>query len=77
MSLFSGAFFPVSELPTAIRWIAYVTPMWHGVELTRMSTTGVVAWWPAVGSLAYLLFWLAAGWWLARKQLHWRLVERL
>ena len=77
MSLFSGAFFPVNELPTAISWIAYATPMWHGVELTRMSTTGVVDWGPAFGHLAYLTLWLVAGWWLARRQLHWRLVERL
>jgi lipooligosaccharide transport system permease protein len=77
MSLFSGAFFPVSELPTVIRWVAYLTPMWHGVELTRMCTTGVVAWWPAVGSLAYLILWFVVGWWFARRQLHWRLVERL
>jgi lipooligosaccharide transport system permease protein len=77
MSLFSGAFFPVSQLPTALSWVAYATPMWHGVELTRMSTTGVVAWGPAVGHLAYLTLWFVVGWWLARRQLHWRLVERL
>lgn len=33
--LFSGTFFPVSQLPVAIRPIAYVTPLWHGVSLCR------------------------------------------
>jgi lipooligosaccharide transport system permease protein len=77
MSLFSGAFFPVSELPTVLQWVAYLTPMWHGVELTRMCTTGMLAWGPAVGDLAYLTLWVVAGWWFARRQLHWRLVEKL
>ncbi|MGH3497165.1 MAG: ABC transporter permease [Nocardioidaceae bacterium] len=76
MSLFSGTFFPVSQLPAGISWIAYETPMWHGVELARMSTTGAVSWWPAVGHVAYLLAWLVVGWWFARRALHHRLVEK-
>jgi lipooligosaccharide transport system permease protein len=33
--LFSGTFFPVSQLPELVRPIAYVTPLWHGVTLSR------------------------------------------
>ncbi len=33
--LFSGTFFPVSQLPAAIRWLAYLSPLWHGVALCR------------------------------------------
>jgi lipooligosaccharide transport system permease protein len=33
--LFSGTFFPVSQLPDTIRWLAYVSPLWHGVALCR------------------------------------------
>lgn len=62
MMLFSGAFFPVSQLPTAVEWLAYVTPIWHGVELTRMLTLGAVDLPAAVGHVAYLLAWLAFGW---------------
>ncbi len=62
MFLFSGAFFPISQLPDVVRWLAYVTPIWHGVELSRMLTLGRVDWWPATGHLAYLLAWLVAGW---------------
>ena len=35
MFLFGGAFFPVTELPEWIRWVAYVTPLWHGIEVCR------------------------------------------
>jgi lipooligosaccharide transport system permease protein len=33
--LFSGTFFPVSQLPVALRPIAWLTPLWHGVSLCR------------------------------------------
>jgi lipooligosaccharide transport system permease protein len=33
--LFSGVFFPVSELPDPIAFIAWLTPLYHGVVLTR------------------------------------------
>jgi lipooligosaccharide transport system permease protein len=33
--LFSGAFFPVAQLPEVLRLVAYATPIYHGVELTR------------------------------------------
>lgn len=33
--LFSGAFFPLSELPAVVEPIARLNPVWHGVELTR------------------------------------------
>jgi lipooligosaccharide transport system permease protein len=35
MFLFSGTFFPVTNLPASIRWLAYITPLWHGVALCR------------------------------------------
>lgn len=35
MFIFSGTFFPVSQLPGTIEWVAYLTPLWHGVSLTR------------------------------------------
>lgn len=62
MFLFSGAFFPITQLPAAVQWLAYLTPIWHGVELSRMLTLGQVAWWPALGHLGYLAAWVAAGW---------------
>ena len=43
MSLFSGVFFPVESLPVVLRWLAYVLPLWHGVDLCRAATLGVAA----------------------------------
>ncbi|HEY6628034.1 MAG TPA: ABC transporter permease [Acidimicrobiia bacterium] len=33
--LFSGTFFPISQLPAFLQKVAYVTPLFHGVELVR------------------------------------------
>ena len=41
--LFSGVFFPISQLPAGVRWIAYVTPLWHGVDLSRSLALGRVS----------------------------------
>ena len=40
MFLFSGTFFPVSRLPLPLEWLAYATPLWHGVDLCRQLTLG-------------------------------------
>lgn len=41
LSLFSGTFFPVEQLPDWMEPIAYMTPLWHGVELTRAAAIGL------------------------------------
>lgn len=40
LTLFSGAFFPISQLPDWLRPFAVASPLWHGVELSRHATTG-------------------------------------
>jgi lipooligosaccharide transport system permease protein len=40
MFLFSGTFFPVTQLPDVLEKIAYLTPLWHGVHLCRSLTLG-------------------------------------
>ena len=35
--LFSGTFFPLAQLPDPIEWVAWLTPLFHGVELVRGS----------------------------------------
>jgi lipooligosaccharide transport system permease protein len=65
MFLFAGVFFPVSQLPTWIRVIAEITPLYHGVELVRGATLGQLTW-PAVGvHLLYLSAFAVAGFVLA------------
>jgi lipooligosaccharide transport system permease protein len=38
--LFSGTFFPVEQLPAILQPIAYLTPLWHGVDLCRSLALG-------------------------------------
>jgi lipooligosaccharide transport system permease protein len=67
MFLFSGTFFPVDQLPEWLLPVAWVSPLWHGVELCRGATTGSLSRWPAVGHTAFLAVWVAVGcWWGVR-----------
>jgi len=38
--LFSGTFFPLDTLPLAVRWIGWISPIWHGTELGRVFSYG-------------------------------------
>ncbi len=66
LMLFSGTFFPLSQLPAWLRPLAYATPLWHGVALCRALSlgAGVRADWPgALGHVAYLAALAAFGIW--------------
>lgn len=63
--MLSGAFFPVSQLPDVIAWLARGAPIWHGVELTRMLTMGEVHAAAAVGHVSYLITLLVVGWYFS------------
>jgi len=40
--LFSGTFFPIELLPEQIRPIAWLLPLWHGVDLARALSLGTI-----------------------------------
>ncbi|MGI9528596.1 MAG: ABC transporter permease [Acidimicrobiia bacterium] len=40
MFLFSGVFFPISQLPNWLQPIAYITPLYHGVDMARAIVLG-------------------------------------
>ena len=61
MTLFSGTFFPVSQLPRALQPLAWVSPLWHGTELARGAALGTLQLASAAGHLAYLLALLVVG----------------
>ena len=42
MFLFSATFYPLTVYPEPIQWVIQALPLWHGVELVRGLTTGVV-----------------------------------
>jgi lipooligosaccharide transport system permease protein len=74
--LFSGAFFPVSNLPDAVEWIAKLSPLWHAVQAARGFALGTrdvadpVLW----GHLLVLVLLLVVGYLLAVSGLRRRLV---
>lgn len=74
LMLFSGTFFPVDQLPGWMQPVAWVTPLWHGVEACRDVATGAVAPGPLVGHLLVLVAYAAVGWWLAERSFAKRLV---
>jgi len=71
--LFSGAFFPISNLPAPLEWLARVTPLWQGVDLTRMLVLGDVRIGAAVVHVVYLTTLSVVGWALAVRRLDQRL----
>jgi lipooligosaccharide transport system permease protein len=72
--LFSGTFFPVTSLPAAVRPIAYLTPLWHGVALCRSLSLGTAQPASSAVHLAYLacltIAGVAAGTWTYRRRLY-------
>jgi len=72
--LFSGVFFPVDQLPVFLRPVAWVTPLWHGVEANRSLALGSPDLASVAGNTAYLLVVIAVGGWLARRSFTARLV---
>lgn len=61
MFLFSGTFYPVTRLPEALQWVAFATPLWHGVELCRDLTLGPAPLLDDLGHVGYLLLWSIVG----------------
>ncbi|CAN5802168.1 ABC transporter permease [soil metagenome] len=76
--LFSGTFFPISQLPDWMEPLALATPLYHGVELVRKlalpevgpPVVSTIPWWV---HLAYLVTLTVAGWILAVRFLRTRL----
>jgi lipooligosaccharide transport system permease protein len=72
--LFSGTFFPITQLPAWIRPLAYATPLWHGVALCRALSLGTADMIGAVGHVGYLVaitvLGLVAGQRTYRRRLH-------
>ncbi|MBR7744169.1 ABC transporter permease [Phycicoccus sp. BSK3Z-2] len=66
LMLFSGTFFPIEQLPGWMQPVAWVTPLWHGVVLSRDAAEGVAPGWATAGHLAVLLVYVGVGWVLAR-----------
>lgn len=74
LMLFSGAFFPITQLPFWMQPIAWATPLWHGIELGRPAFLGqplTELWWVHLG---VLLAYTVVGGWIATRAIRDRLV---
>jgi lipooligosaccharide transport system permease protein len=72
--LFSGAFFPISNLGHVGEWVARCTPLWQGVSLIRMLCLDTVDGSTAAINVLVLVVLAAVGWAVALRSLHARLM---
>jgi lipooligosaccharide transport system permease protein len=72
--LFSGTFFPITQLPAWLRPVAYLTPLWHGVTLCRALSLGTADLGGSLAHVGYLaaivVAGIAAGNWTYRRRLY-------
>ena len=73
--LFSGAFFPISRLPGLLQAVAWLTPLAHGVALSRSLVLGNAAGGEALLHLTVLAAYASGGVVVARALLVKRLVK--
>jgi lipooligosaccharide transport system permease protein len=67
--LFSGTFFPLTQLPDSVEWVAWLTPLYHGVQLVRGSILDQLDPVAVPIHFAYLLAMFAIGAWLSERNL--------
>ncbi len=62
MFLFGGAFFPIDQLPGWLQPVAYITPLWHGIELCRGAVIAEVSAGNVAVHVLVLVGYATAGW---------------
>lgn len=61
MFLFGGAFYPIEQLPDWLEPVAWITPLWHGIELCRGAVLGGLGAGMALVHLGALIGFTSAG----------------
>jgi lipooligosaccharide transport system permease protein len=72
--LFSGTFFPIERLPQVLQVVAWATPLYNGVALTRDLTLAMAEPLTSLAHVGVLLLYACIGLVLARRGLTERLV---
>ncbi|MDQ1607542.1 MAG: lipooligosaccharide transport system permease protein [Microbacteriaceae bacterium] len=68
MTLFSGTFFPLGSMPWFLQWIGWISPLWHGTELSRVFAYGASEpAWLIVVHVLYLGALFVVGWLWSRR----------
>jgi len=63
LTLFSGTFFPLTQLPIYLQWIGWLSPIWHGSELARQFSYGPTEpFWLTLVHIVYLGVLAVVGW---------------
>ena len=76
MFLFAGTFFPLESMPIYLQWIGWISPMWHGTQLARMVSFGLVEpAWLTVLHVVFLVALTVGGLWAAGRTFTRRLVS--
>lgn len=65
--LFGGVFFPVRQLPVVLEQLAYATPLWHGVALSRSLALDTATLLGTLGHVLYLCLWIGVGYAVATR----------
>jgi lipooligosaccharide transport system permease protein len=73
MFLFSGTFYPVSQLPLPLEAVAWLSPLFHGVELCRDAALDRLELLPTLGHIGYLAAFAVVGLLLAQRSYRKRL----
>jgi lipooligosaccharide transport system permease protein len=75
--LFSGTFYPVESLPAIVQPLAWVTPLYHGVVLTRGLSLGTIGQAPvlALVHLLILVAFIVVGTWFSIRTISAKLVR--
>ena len=68
-------FFPISQLHDCLEPIAFITPLWHGVQLTRAAALGVDPRFAPWVSVAYLVALTVVGAVIAARSLEQKLIS--
>ncbi len=74
--LFSGTFYQLSTLPVYLRWVGWLSPIWHSTELGRYFTYGHhISLVMFFVHFSYLFAMLLFGMWLAYREFEKRLAQ--
>jgi lipooligosaccharide transport system permease protein len=74
MFLFSGTFFPITIFPEPIQVAIQLTPLYHGINLIRGLSTGLIDAGDLV-SVVYLVAFFAICLWIAMRQMERKLIK--
>ncbi len=76
MFLFSGTFYPLDQMPIYLRWIGWISPLWHGTDLGRWAAFGMeMSPQRLIWHVSYLILLFALGLVLMWRQFEKRLIE--